>query len=135
MAHPYEEFEGTALWKAIDAELGDLVANGDLTLTTAREYVVGALCKRLHEVQRISTDPTLPDSESLVAALEAAANGRRSGPLWQQGVATHYADPALEGVRRDASLTALRLERGDIGASQATEYFNLLARRVRDHAS
>jgi len=133
MAHPYEEFQGSPLWQAIDAELGQLEANGDLVLTTARQYVVGALCKRLHEAQLISTDAALPDWKSLVAALEAAANGEAGGPVWQEGIATHYADPALEDVRRDASLTALRVERGDIGTNQATDYFTLLARRVRDH--
>ncbi len=47
MPHPYQEFEGTALWKAIDAEVHSLEDNGDLKLTTARAYVIGSLCKRL----------------------------------------------------------------------------------------
>jgi hypothetical protein len=47
MAHPYQQFEGTSLWNAIDAELRALETNRDLTLTAAREYVIGALCKRL----------------------------------------------------------------------------------------
>jgi hypothetical protein len=47
MKHPYIEFENTALWKAIDAEIADLEENGDMELTTARAYVVGSLCKQL----------------------------------------------------------------------------------------
>jgi hypothetical protein len=47
MPHPYSEHEGTALWAAHDAEIAELEANGDLELTTARQYVIGALCQRL----------------------------------------------------------------------------------------
>jgi hypothetical protein len=47
MAHPYQEHASSQLWAAIDSELRDLEANQDLTLTTAREYVIGALCARL----------------------------------------------------------------------------------------
>jgi hypothetical protein len=47
MKHPYIEFENTALWKAIDAEIADLEENGDMELTTARAYIVGSLCRQL----------------------------------------------------------------------------------------
>lgn len=47
MSHPYTEFEGTALWSEIEAEISELEASGDLALTTARPYVIGALCQRL----------------------------------------------------------------------------------------
>ena len=47
MAHPYNEHEGTALWSAIDKEVASLEKNGDIELRTAREYIVGSLCKRL----------------------------------------------------------------------------------------
>ena len=47
MAHPYQEFEGTRLWTALDAELHALERNQDVTLTTARWLVIGSLCKRL----------------------------------------------------------------------------------------
>ena len=47
MTHPYQEFEGSPLWRAVDAEIAALESNNDLKLTTARPYVVGALCQRL----------------------------------------------------------------------------------------
>jgi hypothetical protein len=47
MNHPYIKFENTKLWQAIDAEIRDLEKNGDLKLATAREYVIGSLCKKI----------------------------------------------------------------------------------------
>ena len=47
MTFPYQAFVGSALWEAIDAELASLEANGDLSLSTSRECVIGALCARL----------------------------------------------------------------------------------------
>ena len=49
MSHPYSELEGSDLWRAMDEELAALEANGDLQLMTAREYVIGSLCKRLSD--------------------------------------------------------------------------------------
>jgi hypothetical protein len=45
--HPYREFEGTALWKALDKGIADLVENQDLKEIAKREYIVGYLCKVL----------------------------------------------------------------------------------------
>jgi hypothetical protein len=45
--HPYRDFEGTPLWKAIDKGIGDLIKNQDLKEMTPRAYVVGYLCKIL----------------------------------------------------------------------------------------
>ena len=47
MNHPYSKFENTALWKTIDDTLSELEQNQDVQITTAREYVVGYLCKQL----------------------------------------------------------------------------------------
>jgi hypothetical protein len=46
---PYEDYKDTELWKKIDEILRELEENQDIKLTTAREYVVGYLCKRLTE--------------------------------------------------------------------------------------
>jgi hypothetical protein len=46
-SRPYQEFEGTPLWKAIDKGISDLVENQDLQEMTPRAYVVGHLCKVL----------------------------------------------------------------------------------------
>jgi len=49
MEHPYKEFEGLVIWQSIDRAIADLEKNQDITLTTAREYVVGYLCECLTE--------------------------------------------------------------------------------------
>lgn len=46
---PYEEHKNTELWQRIDKIVADLEKNGDVKLTTAREYVVGYFCKKLSE--------------------------------------------------------------------------------------
>jgi hypothetical protein len=43
--HPYWKFENTALWKALDRGISDLVENHDLKEIARREYIVGYLCK------------------------------------------------------------------------------------------
>ena len=45
--HPYAEYASTGLWRTVDKGIGDLVNNGDLEEKTAREYIVGYLCKML----------------------------------------------------------------------------------------
>jgi hypothetical protein len=45
--HPYEKYESSRIWKAIDDAISDLVDNGDVKETTRREYIVGYLCKKL----------------------------------------------------------------------------------------
>jgi hypothetical protein len=47
MTHPYGEFEGTRLWATVDAAVAELVHNRDVQLTTARDYVIGYLCRAL----------------------------------------------------------------------------------------
>lgn len=47
LAHPYEGFRGSTLWKRVDRAVLDLVTNGDIRLKTRRQYVVGYICKVL----------------------------------------------------------------------------------------
>lgn len=44
-AHPYVLWEGTALWKAIEKAVADLVENKDLTEKAHRDYIIGYICK------------------------------------------------------------------------------------------
>jgi hypothetical protein len=46
--HPYQEFEGTKLWKRVNAAINALVLNGDIKETTRREYIVGYICKEIN---------------------------------------------------------------------------------------
>ncbi len=54
MNHPYREFEGTVVWREIDAIITALEENDDLQITTAREYVIGSICKRLSDAGVLS---------------------------------------------------------------------------------
>jgi hypothetical protein len=45
--HPYVEFEATQLWESVDSAISALVKNGDIKEATAREYIVGFLCKEI----------------------------------------------------------------------------------------
>jgi hypothetical protein len=131
MSHPYERFEGSPLWAAIEAELHALAANGDLTLTTAPAYVIGALCARIESENLLRTAAPDLEGATLLAVLDAAAAGSRHGG-WQRAIATHYANPLLEEVRRQAALTVLRLDQGSIRQDQAATYFAALAGRLRE---
>lgn len=58
MTHPYAELEDLHVWRAVDAEIASLERNNDVQLSTARPYVVGALCKRLLDDGVVSGTPT-----------------------------------------------------------------------------
>jgi hypothetical protein len=45
--HPYAELEGTPLWDNVDRAIKALLKNGDVELTTRREYVVGYICHKI----------------------------------------------------------------------------------------
>ncbi len=47
MAHPYVALEETPTWIAVESAIDDLVKNSDLVERTAREYVVGYLCRKI----------------------------------------------------------------------------------------
>jgi hypothetical protein len=46
---PYEGFRDCRLWKVIEKSLDDLKENQDIDITTAQDYVVGYLCKKIHD--------------------------------------------------------------------------------------
>ena len=58
MSHPYTEFEGTALWKVVDAALAELEQNRDVKLSTTRDRVVGYLCQQIAR-QKLVTDESI----------------------------------------------------------------------------
>ena len=81
MKHPYFRYEGTPLWRAVDAEIAALEANGDLEVTTAREYVIGSLCKRL-----VTRRLLAPVATGHMAATRARGRGVKSRPPSALGV-------------------------------------------------
>jgi hypothetical protein len=58
MSHPYAEFEGTALWKAVETAISELEQNRDVKLVRAKPYVIGYLCQHL-VLQMLVTDDSL----------------------------------------------------------------------------
>jgi len=43
--HPYRAFEGTPIWRKVNRAIAALVKNRDIEEKTAREYIVGYVCK------------------------------------------------------------------------------------------
>ena len=64
MPHPYSEFEGTTVWRSLDAALSDLESNRDLALTTARTHVIGYLCKQLAAAGVVTERPSRPSDRA-----------------------------------------------------------------------
>ena len=61
--HPYTKYESLNIWRSVRQELNELIANNDLELTTAPEYVIGSLCKALDEAGQLSDAALTPISE------------------------------------------------------------------------
>jgi hypothetical protein len=47
MTSPYEQFQGSHLWRGLVVALRELQANGEVELKTSDEHVVGYLCQEL----------------------------------------------------------------------------------------
>jgi hypothetical protein len=45
--HPYKKYESHPYWERIDKGISDLAEKQDLVERTAREYIVGYLCKAI----------------------------------------------------------------------------------------
>ncbi len=45
--HPYLAWKSTALWRAVEKAVSDLVENRDLVEDEYREYIVGYICKTI----------------------------------------------------------------------------------------
>jgi hypothetical protein len=134
MTDPSARVHETPLWIAISEALAELVEVDAIGLQAPRERVIDAICERIinaHVLTQSATQSAETIRLRLASFLERAAETNPEGLDWHEAVATHYADPAVEGVRQQAALTAFRLHRGDITEAQAAEYFRKLARRLR----
>lgn len=47
MTQPFDDYRNTALWKAVETTLKELVATREIKIDTAPDYVVGYLCREL----------------------------------------------------------------------------------------
>jgi hypothetical protein len=59
VTHPYGEYEGTVLWRALSEALDALEANQDVRVTTARPYIVGTLARALTEKDLVKGEALL----------------------------------------------------------------------------
>ena len=47
MAHAFEEYTDTPLWRVVAAAVAELEETREITISTAPDYVIGYLCQRL----------------------------------------------------------------------------------------
>jgi hypothetical protein len=47
MAHAFEEYKDTPLWRVVSDALAELQATHEITIETAPDYVIGYLCQQL----------------------------------------------------------------------------------------
>jgi hypothetical protein len=56
MKLPQSEYRHSALWSAVDSIIKDLVASGELTLSTAPDYVTAQICEELVARRMVSPE-------------------------------------------------------------------------------
>ena len=134
MSHPWQELEGTPLWNAVDAAIGELLDNGELPHTTSRAHVVGYLCARL---VASGFGERAERAEAMTAArfadfLEQAAAAGIGGEEWSAQMTARHADARVEEARRQAALIGLRVDQGGLAPEQAAMYLRALAKGLRE---
>jgi hypothetical protein len=141
MPHTYVQHEESPLWRALDAGVAELEANSDLALTTAREYVIGFLCRRLvgaglvtRSVGMRGETAALTTRERFAAFLESVADGRSDVGEWSELAITHYPDAAMEQARVRAVRLVSALPVGAVLADDASEELRRWARELREAA-
>jgi hypothetical protein len=138
VTHPYIEYEGSALWQAIDSALSALEDNQDLALATARPHAVGFICRRLDEAQLIPAG-TLSAGRttrvSLANFLESVAAGRSDAGDWHSYVVTHYDDARMEAARREAVVIVNAIPVGAVLAPDAASRLRQIAANLREAAT
>jgi hypothetical protein len=79
VTNPYSRYTDSIEWRVLDDALQALERNQDLTLTTAREYVIGALCQRLDEAGLLLDTTSAALARVLQDAGYAPATSDREG--------------------------------------------------------
>ena len=47
MAHSFDQYKETPLWRVVAAAVAELEATREITVSTAPDYVIGHLCQQL----------------------------------------------------------------------------------------
>ena len=55
MTRPFEEYRESALWKAVEETLLELIATHEIAVNTAPHYVVGYICQQLSVKKLVSS--------------------------------------------------------------------------------
>ena len=55
MTRPFAEHRDSALWRALEQIITELVTTQEITINTAPEYVIGYFCRELTAKQMISS--------------------------------------------------------------------------------
>ena len=58
MTRPFSEQRDSALWRALEQIITELVATEEITVNTAPEYVIGYFCRELAAKQMVSPRAT-----------------------------------------------------------------------------
>lgn len=59
--HPYVEYEGTPVWRAVKKAVRDLDENQDIDLTEWHQYIVGYICKKLSAAKVVTEEALLKE--------------------------------------------------------------------------
>lgn len=54
MTRPFADHRDSALWRALEQIITDLVATQEITINTAPEYVIGYFCRELTAKQMVA---------------------------------------------------------------------------------
>lgn len=54
MTRPFDEHRDSALWRAVEQIVAELVATKEITINTAPTYVIGYFCRELIARQMVS---------------------------------------------------------------------------------
>lgn len=55
MTRPFDEHRDSALWRAVEQIVSELIASQEITVNTAPAYVIGYFCRELTARQMISS--------------------------------------------------------------------------------
>jgi hypothetical protein len=58
MAHTFDEYKDTPLWRVVAAAVAELEATREITVATGPDYVIGYLCQQL-VAGRVAADTAL----------------------------------------------------------------------------
>ena len=59
-SRPFAEHRDTRLWSAIEESIDELIATHEISVNTARDYVVGYLCRELVAKKVIAPEDASP---------------------------------------------------------------------------